>query len=328
MFKRILYFLVALITTCTIVIFASNLLGVLQIEYSKAQSYVLSPTDAIKNYNDNSVSHLVNYYNGTNTLISPLAWQFAMYDYISETGNENSLVFKPFKNGLVNFTYSSDILKNRAVQLFSVGKPSSNFIVADIDSHVAEKFVLDEVNATIKTKSDGVVQKRLTQKQLSSYNLFSMCIIDEELLSDVYTYADDKLVVTGNFNHVYKAGVSYTEIPLSNNYTLILYKGLYSNLNNNLLLELSTDEIAVVIPILELEVVGNPYGVLNNTEYSKLFQSYSDLKHIYSINHLRVHFNSIDKEYTGTVSEDYSINSIFIIRDDLDGKYIMLGSIV
>lgn len=290
-----------------------------------AESYKLTEQDAINSSNTESLKYLLKYSSETTNLVSPLAYQSSMYSYMGKIDKEDATLFHLFKNGLRDFSTSSRLMKNRTFKSFTAGDTKQEGYLPDINASITEPFVLDEINATINTLTNGVVTKDLVQENLNSFNIISLAIINEDLLADAYTF-EDTYMVSGEFKYIYTHDFSLVELPLSNDYTLILAQGVYEKMFSDLGLSYRVENITVRVPKLNIEVFGSPLGSLNSTEYKDILQEYSELQTLYAINHLSINFNSSDKEFSGVYNMDFTKNFIYIIRDDLTNEYVMLGS--
>ena len=122
------------------------------------QTYFVDDYSAKEEYNEKSVLFLLNNFQNTTAVYSPLCVENAYIYYALQNNKKLDDVYYVFGNGFQNFELSNLLLDDESIKCFTAGISKSKSSVADINALPNEKLIIDEINAKIQR-----LQKRMDE---------------------------------------------------------------------------------------------------------------------------------------------------------------------
>ena len=293
------------------------------------QTYFVDDYSAKEEYNEKSVLFLLNNFQNTTAVYSPLCVENAYIYYALQNNKKLDDVYYVFGNGFQNFELSNLLLDDESIKCFTAGISKSKSSVADINALPNEKLIIDEINAKINTLSDGKVIFKATSNNVFDYNIYSMCVIDETLdaLSNEY---EDTFIVQGSFENYITDSLKYVVIPfVDSDYELVLKKGIDLYYNNRIPLSTKKTDMTLILPKLTLESVENPSKYYVKTKLNEDFELDNSLTNVTTVCHLNVHYQ-VDEQEIETPDNvlDFSKDCIFAIRNKKTKQLVIVGSVL
>lgn len=326
--------LVAILTICTMTMFIKY--GDMKsINSYIDESYNDTIEESVDNYNDGAVRYLRRNYINTNAVISPLAIEYSVWYYMTSNNIVDNTLFHIYKDGVVDFESSGDFIKSDGIDCITFGQGTK---VADIQLNATDKLTIDEVNAKIKTFSDGSVNTLIDSSIVYNYNILAMCVIDGMISSKTYAFPEGSLKDTGS-NYIVSDKLNcfldtmdnfyYVELPIKDSdYVLVLVKGNWETFSSGWDdKNIGLQQVSILVPELSMESISSPISALSTTEYETMIQSDINLNSLIELNHLKLTHKQPSEEFEGNIYVDFSSNCIFMIKDVNTGRYVMLGNL-
>lgn len=289
--------------------------------------YKQSVSQSVREYNDVAFKYLVMNYGTKNVLISPLCVERTIADNLP---TQDDTLFEKYKNGVVNFENSTNLIPSDCFYMFSAGK--DDVFTVDIEGSVLDSFILDEINARLNTATGGKTRSTVGDWNTQVYNLYAVVSLQGTPVGLIEDFDENSFVVTGNYRYMETEDFNYVEIPLKgDNYTLCLLrvqnKDTFSFSSANPFY-LKSKDYTLRLRKFNEQFIGSPRAELKTFGLDSLFTEYPQLDGLYCVNcfSLDVDYDSYStaKEY----AYDFSSDCIYSIRDNNSGYFVMIGNLI
>ena len=175
-------------------------------------SYTDDKSNAVNKQNKAFMRFFRENYKYEDVAISPLAYQYSLYDYDKRCKRVDDVLFTSFEGGYNNWYDSISYIQDDCIFSLVTGKSDISDIVTDARS----------IEEAISVKTDGYISGNyITDGMLSENSIISVCSVPYTFGCDTWSVKNKydegyKVVCTGKLGYKEGSKVHSVKIPLSN----------------------------------------------------------------------------------------------------------------